>query len=167
MNPYIPDRLKVFLGEESSAESWPTIPNGFEAVFQEFENLTGWRLGFCESPASSQRRAETGLPPGYAEGAIFVEDLSPTIGLSKKAIDRTASERLARSLTLILRELVETKLRLLAVDTGNLSVATLDSNGENELELKQPHDVSRSTAVPIVPQIPGINVLPTFEVSTP
>lgn len=97
--------LRVYRDDAGEA-LWTSAPDEltseWRAVFTDFEELTGWKLGFCESPISNQLRVSQGLPPSCADGIIYIEDLSESVGPAKRAIDRTASERLAQSLTALL-----------------------------------------------------------------
>ncbi len=89
-------------GEQLRTSARDNLPSEWQAVFNDFEELTGWQLGFCESPISNQLRASQGLSQSCADGIIYIEDLSESVGPAKRAIDRTASERLAQSLTALL-----------------------------------------------------------------
>ncbi|MEQ1906588.1 MAG: GAF domain-containing protein [Pirellulaceae bacterium] len=108
------------------------VPRGFDAVFQDFEELTGWVLGFAETTPSIERRTQFALGPQAAEGSFYIEDLSESVGGKRSAVDRAASEKLAKSLTSVFAQLTETRNDLRKAHAELATMCTLEVRPDNE-----------------------------------
>ena len=109
------------------------IPRGFDAVFQDFENLTGWVLGFEESKPSIESRTQLGLGPQAATGFFYIEDLSESVIGQRSAVDRTASEKLAKSLTSVFAQLSETRNDIRQAHAELATTCALEFRPDNEV----------------------------------
>jgi GAF domain/Stage II sporulation protein E (SpoIIE) len=132
MSDASPEYPRLFPTVGDSPVPLVAVPRGFDVVFQDFENLTGWVLGFEESKPSIERRTQFALGPQSAEGSFYIEDLSESVGGSRSAVDRTASEKLAKSLTSVFSQLTEKRNDLRKAHAELATMCSLEVRPDNE-----------------------------------
>ncbi len=132
MSEASPEYPRLFPNAGDTSASLVSVPRGFDAVFQDFEDLTGWVLGFAETANSFERRTQFALGPQAAEGSFFIEDLSESVIGQRTAIDRTASEKMAKSLSSIFSQLTETRIDLRKAHAELATMCTIEVRPDDE-----------------------------------
>lgn len=92
------------------SETRPTVPPLVGSICESFESLTGWKLDLAR-PSSQGTSGDSGCSGGFA-GELRITDLSESVGLDRKALDRRTSEKLAAGISGLIRELHTTRQSL-------------------------------------------------------